>query len=46
MINAYIENKLVEALTGKDLRGNKIDKPFEVRWREYLELMRKFETNN
>lgn len=45
MYSTLIDNKLLELLTGKDLQGNKIDKPFEERWKEYVELLRQFETN-
>lgn len=45
MLSKMIENKLYEALTGKDLRGNKIDKTFEELWKEYMELLRQFEPN-
>jgi len=45
MYSTLIDNKLLELLTGKDLQGNKIDKPFEEGWKEYVELLRQFETN-
>jgi len=45
MLSKMIENKLYEALTGKDLRGKKIDKTFEELWKEYMELLRQFEPN-
>lgn len=45
MINATIEQKFVEALTGKDIQGKKIEKSFSQRWEEYINVLRKFETN-
>jgi len=45
MIGQMIEQKFIEALTGKDIQGKKIEKSFSQRWEEYINLMRKFETN-